>query len=193
MKKSDLRKLLEKEHNNNLILAEAIVEYENRFARIVDSFVTIFGSDDNPSVESVILSGPATVVLWDDGTKTVTKLREGDEWDPLFGILACIVRKLTRNRGHAVNDSEELLHAIAADVQCIEDVDALIDYGQFVLDVLEVLRDAAPLWMMMLGPDDEQTEAEDVDEPQPMSAEEAVRERERTRQTIRDLVDRGEL
>ena len=68
--------------------------------------------DPLPDAERVIFNAPATVVLWKDGTKTVSKVRGGDEYDPLFGLLACIVRKLTRNKGHAVNDFEGMLREL---------------------------------------------------------------------------------
>ena len=37
--------------------------------------------------ETVIYSGPATVVLWPDGEKTVVKCSEGDSQDPVLGYL----------------------------------------------------------------------------------------------------------
>lgn len=46
----------------------------------------------------VISNGPATVVLWDDGTKTVSKCHEGDTPSERIGLLTCCVRKAMRNR-----------------------------------------------------------------------------------------------
>ncbi len=43
----------------------------------------------------VIYSGPATVVLWDDGTKTVVKCAEGDVYDPTKAYLEAFYRKAT--------------------------------------------------------------------------------------------------
>ena len=186
MKKSELKRRLAECRQANRQLADINALYEHRVGLIADMLSSIFDGPDEPSVETVILSCPATVVLWDDGTKTVAKLRDGDEWDPLFVILACIVRKLTHNRGHAVSESYDLIRAIAGDIESPEDLDDLIDYGRFVLDVLDVLRDAAPLWTMMLGDAVDDTDADEPDVP-----DEA--ERERTRGEIRDLVDRGEL
>ena len=188
MKKSELRKELIETRKANLALLERMASV-NLERMALSKVLEMMLDNDAPSAETVIVNGPATVVMWDDGTKTVSKLRDGDEWDPLFGIIACIVRKLTRNRGHAVSESEDLIGAIAADIQSEEDLDDLIDYGNFVLDVLETLRESSPLWMPILGDGDH----DDEDQPHEMSAEDAVREREMTRQAIRDLVDRGEL
>lgn len=38
---------------------------------------------DGAKVERVIFNGPATIVFWDDGEKTVVKCRECAECDPL--------------------------------------------------------------------------------------------------------------
>ena len=50
-------------------------------------------------IERVIHNEPATVVLWKDGTKTVVKCSEGDEYDPEKGLLLCIAKKAYGNNG----------------------------------------------------------------------------------------------
>ena len=64
------------------------------------------------SPEKVIVSGPATVVLWNDGTKTVAKAHGGDEFDPRVGLLGCAYRKATRNHAR-VDAAEPVLLALA--------------------------------------------------------------------------------
>lgn len=56
-----------------------------------------------PEVERVIYSGPATVAIFKDGTKVVTKCHDGDDFDPMVGLINCCIRKLTRNHGHAID------------------------------------------------------------------------------------------
>ena len=52
-----------------------------------------------PLIKKVIFNDPATIVIWDDGTKTVVKRSDKDEWDPEKGLAMAIVRKLfTRNQ-----------------------------------------------------------------------------------------------
>jgi hypothetical protein len=44
--------------------------------------------------KKVIFHDPATIVLWDDGTKTVVKCSEGDAYDPEKGFMLCYFKKL---------------------------------------------------------------------------------------------------
>lgn len=41
----------------------------------------------------------ATTVLWNDGTVTVVKCSEEDEWDEEKGIAVCFMKKMYENRG----------------------------------------------------------------------------------------------
>lgn len=52
----------------------------------------VFNADG--SIKKVVFSGPATIVIWKDGTKTVVKCMEGDEYDPEKGLMMCIMEKL---------------------------------------------------------------------------------------------------
>lgn len=45
-------------------------------------------------IHEVIFSGPATIVLWSDGTKTIVKCTEGDKMDYEVGIAMCTLKKL---------------------------------------------------------------------------------------------------
>ena len=45
-------------------------------------------------IDRVIFSGPATIVFWHDGTKTVVKCTEGDKMDYEVGIAMCTLKKL---------------------------------------------------------------------------------------------------
>lgn len=46
-----------------------------------------------PRIKKVIFNEPATIVLWDDGTKTVVKC-ENDMWDEEKGLAMAICKKL---------------------------------------------------------------------------------------------------
>lgn len=50
-------------------------------------------------VDKVVYNDPATVVIWEDGTKTVVKCHEGDRYDPEKGFLLCCAKKLFGNKG----------------------------------------------------------------------------------------------
>lgn len=56
------------------------------------------GADPQPKATKVVENGPATVVFWSDGTKTVSKCSEADTYKPLVGKLLCALRKVSRNR-----------------------------------------------------------------------------------------------
>lgn len=51
-----------------------------------------------PKPKKVICNNPATIVLFDDGTKVVTKVHDGDSYDWVAGIAFCCLRKALRNR-----------------------------------------------------------------------------------------------
>lgn len=124
-------------------------------ARLLRKFYGLDGEDLVAS--KVILSGPATVMIWQDGSKTVAKCRKGDECDYVFGMMACILRKLTRNRGHAVDDNEDALRAMAESIESMGDLDELIDYTRLMLNTLTVLRGSSDAWEGQLGDPDDAT------------------------------------
>lgn len=51
-----------------------------------------------PKPNKVICNNPATIVFFDDGTKVVTKVHDGDAYDWVAGIAFCCLRKALRNR-----------------------------------------------------------------------------------------------
>lgn len=149
----------------------------------------------------VIINDPATVVFFDDGSKTVTKAKHGDEYDPLFGIMACVLRKVGRNR--VTIDMWEPVIGFLADY--LSDADEC----RLVADMLNATADALDLKGVMEDVEEydaRNTEPEQVgtvsDRISEMSRiisddieklDQRLNEFERTRQTIRNLVDRGEL
>ena len=46
------------------------------------------------AIDHVIFSGPATIVFWDDGTKTVVKCMDGDEYAYDTGIAMATLKKI---------------------------------------------------------------------------------------------------
>ena len=139
-----------------------------------------------PNVDRLVFSGPATVTLFSDNTKCVTKCKDGDDYDPLFGVMACFVRRLTRNRGHAVDEYEPELKAIASEIQSPDDVKRLIGHYAVILNTLTMLDESSDKWLEHLG---EGERKEDVEVEQ----SEAHIDHDAIRQAIRDLVDKGEL
>lgn len=68
----------------------------------VDTVASLFGVRFNypgvslPSVKDVIFNGPATIVLWGDGTKTVVK-NHGEIYDKEKALMAASLKKLLGN------------------------------------------------------------------------------------------------
>ena len=54
-------------------------------------------------IKDVIFNNPATIVLWSDGTKTVVKCQEGDEYSREVGLALCIAKKALGNKGNFNN------------------------------------------------------------------------------------------
>lgn len=53
-----------------------------------------------PSIKNVYFNNPATVVLWDDGTKTVVKCQDGDTYSKETGLALCVAKKAMGNKGN---------------------------------------------------------------------------------------------
>lgn len=46
-------------------------------------------------IDKVIYNDPATIVIWSDGTKTVSKTHAGDVYSPEVGLVLCVLKKLS--------------------------------------------------------------------------------------------------
>lgn len=44
--------------------------------------------------DKIIFSGPCTIILWKDGTKTMARVSEGDAFDPEKGVAVCFMKKI---------------------------------------------------------------------------------------------------
>ena len=53
-----------------------------------------------PSIKNVIFNDPATIVFWNDGTKTIVKAQDGDTFDPEKGLAMAISKKALGNKGN---------------------------------------------------------------------------------------------
>lgn len=59
-------------------------------------------------IKKVIFNPPATIVLWNDGTKTVVKCTD-EEFDPEKGLAMAISKKLLGNKGNYYNEFKKWL------------------------------------------------------------------------------------
>ena len=56
-----------------------------------------------PIPKKVKFSGPATIILWEDGTKTVVKCQEDDVFNEYTGVLTCFAKKMFGNKANFNN------------------------------------------------------------------------------------------
>ena len=56
------------------------------------------------SISNIIFSGPCTIVMWADGTKTIVRCGENDVFDPEKGIAMALMRKVYGPRHHYMKE-----------------------------------------------------------------------------------------
>ena len=70
--------------------------YKALYTRLSIKDYLEFSKKDNMmrKIKKVIFNDPATIVIWEDNTKTVVKCGEHDTYDPEKGLAMAIVKKL---------------------------------------------------------------------------------------------------
>lgn len=69
-----------------------------------------FDDDKNPfGIKSVIFNGPATIVFWNDGTKTVVKCAEEEIYNKRTAIMWAIMKKAYGNSSRVNKAFDELI------------------------------------------------------------------------------------
>lgn len=53
-----------------------------------------------PNVKNVYFNKPVTVVLWDDGTKTIVRCQDGDTYSRETGLALCMAKKAMGNKSN---------------------------------------------------------------------------------------------
>lgn len=67
-----------------------------------------------PVISRVLFSGPATIVFWDDGVKTVSKCDAKDEFDAHKGIEECVIKRMF---GNSYTGAVEAINAALANAE----------------------------------------------------------------------------
>ena len=62
------------------------------------------------SITRVIFNGPATIVFWEDGSKTVVKCKEGTHYDERTAIMWAIMKKNCGNNTRANRVMNKLIN-----------------------------------------------------------------------------------
>ena len=50
-------------------------------------------------IKKVVFNDPATIVFWEDGTKTVVKCQPGDTYSKELGLAMALVKRFYNNKG----------------------------------------------------------------------------------------------
>ena len=74
------------------------------------------------SIKKVIYNDPATIIFWSDGTKTVVKCMEDEDYDPEKGFMAAVTKKVFGDKYGLV-----MRHQVKPAAEHEEKVDALMD------------------------------------------------------------------
>lgn len=78
-----------------LVLAINVLTLHDRIQKIEANILTKKRGMESreAKIKKVIFNDPATIIFWSDGTKTVVKCSEGDEFDKEKGILYASLKK----------------------------------------------------------------------------------------------------
>lgn len=80
------------------------------YKQIVNAHYGIGTARMLPEIADVIFNGPATIVQWTDGTKTVVKCSKGENFDPEKGLVMAITKKALGNKGNYYETIKKWMH-----------------------------------------------------------------------------------
>lgn len=80
------------------------MNYNNIPARVTNNHMKIYAPIPIikiPEIAKVMFNNPATIVFWADGTKTVVKCMEGQEFNEYYGVACAIMKRFFGNNSKA--------------------------------------------------------------------------------------------
>lgn len=116
-----------------------------------DALFVVSGDDpkqetlNNIDIKKVIFSGPKTIILWKDGTKTIVSCNEDDRYDEYAGFCAAVTKKVfgTTSNAKKVMDSHNndyyTMKKLSEELSKLENTlegEALLAFGKTILDIL---------------------------------------------------------
>lgn len=63
-----------------------------------------------PEIKELVFNDPATIIFWEDGTKTIVKTQNSEPFDKEKGFCMAIVKKLFGNKGNYYNIVNEWIN-----------------------------------------------------------------------------------
>ena len=83
---------IDKEDYESLMRGRIIRKYLTR------DYILATLSEQSPKIKEVIFNGPATIIFWDDNTRTVVKDYASSEYDKEKGILYAALKHLATKK-----------------------------------------------------------------------------------------------
>lgn len=92
-----------------------------------ESYLTIKYELKDVKIKKIIFHDPATIIYWSDGTKTVVKADEQDEYNKIDGLNFCIAKKFLSSKEY--HHYVELMDMMADDAlyELIDSYESLED------------------------------------------------------------------
>lgn len=78
------------------------VNREDPTGLIIDDLVPV-KTQYIPAIKNAYFNDPMTIVIWEDGTKTIVKCQDGDTYSEEVGLALCISKKALGNKGNFNN------------------------------------------------------------------------------------------
>lgn len=76
---------------------------------LMDAHVSRMDNANKLRIKKVIFNDPATIIIWQDGSKTVVKCSENETYDPEKGMAMAIAKKALGNSGNYYNEFKKWL------------------------------------------------------------------------------------
>ena len=83
---------------------ETYITYYNNYVTSTNAVLNTIRTAQTviPKIKDVIYNDPATIVFWEDGTKTVVKCKN-EKFDPEKGLAMAFSKKMLGNKGNYYN------------------------------------------------------------------------------------------
>lgn len=87
-------------HHVHDILSNYVTAIQDNVGKTIEKEPVLHLENETQKIKKVIFSDPATIVLWEDGTKTIVKTQKGDVYDPEKGLAMACMRKILNKKDY---------------------------------------------------------------------------------------------
>lgn len=102
---------------------------------LFNSIINSLKKQKSLAPEKVIYNDPATIIFWNDGTKTVVKAHDGDQYDPVVGFLLAVMKRFYGNK----SDYNDILRKAG----CFEKKAEMMEHEVYVpIDIFKAFKNS---------------------------------------------------